>query len=132
MSWHDTENFMTCLEKSPNGISIFNVLTERIDKRMAPEFVNEASLATAAGGRYVFFVGDHRLAHRTNDSIQRAQQAAFDTLPLEVDIFDEFAFTFPRDYTETCDASHVSCVFNGRLTALAYWELLILAQLIDG
>ena len=74
--------------------------------------------------------GDNRVAHRSNLDIQRAQRSAYDVLPPEVDIFDAFGFAFPQVYHDTCDDSHVSCVILERLTVLAYWELLILAQVL--
>lgn len=135
MSWHDFGNFGKCLEKHPNGISIFNILDNAIEKNRSKDFANYSATALLGGGRFVFFVGhpwsgDHRIAHRTNAALQQAQQSAYEFLPPEVDIFDVFAFNFPRFYSDTCDSSHISCVISNRLTVLAYWELLIVAQLL--
>jgi len=139
LSWHDYNNFGKCLMKRPNGISIYNILDTGISADWGKRFPNTSAKASETvalgGGKYVFFVGhpwsgDHRVAHRSNLALQRAQRSAYDFLPPEVDVFDVFAFTFPRIYHNACDGSHVSCVISNRLTVLAYWELLILAQLL--
>ena len=135
MSWHDYDNFGKCLTKLPNGISIFNILDKAIGADWGKRFPNALHPNPPGGGKYVFFVGhpwsgDHRVAHRSNMALQRAQRSVYKFLPPEVDVFDAFAFTFPRIYHNACDGSHVSCVISNRLTVLAYWELLILAQLL--
>ena len=117
------------ISMSRDGISIFNILMDPGRVRfMGKNFSNHSATAALGGGKFVFVVG-HPWSGQ-HDAIQHTQRAAFDVLSPEVDIFDAFAFTFPRIYHSTCDGSHVSCVLPGRLTALAYWELLILAQLL--
>jgi len=137
MSWHDYNNFGKCLMKRPNGLTIFNILTGGISasSKLIGMAANASATVALGGGKYVFFVGhpwsgDNRVAHRSNLALQRAQRSAYEFLPPEVDVFDAFSFTFPRIYHNTCDDSHVSCVISNRLTVLAYWELLILAQLL--
>lgn len=135
MAWHDRTYFSKCLAKSPNGISIVNILDQGLAVGEGTALAKVAAATARGGGRFVFFVGhpwsgDHRIAHRRNADIQRAQRSAYDDLPPGVDVFDAVGFAFPRIYHEVCDSSHVSCVVSGRLTVLAYWELLILAQLL--
>ena len=132
MSWHDNKNFETCLEKSPNGLAVENILTEKVDKiRVA----SHAATVNNSSGKFVFFVGhpwsgDDRRSKRSNYAIQQAQKAVFTELGSEIDIFDALAFTFPRIYHDACDGSHVSCINSDQPSLLSFWEILILAQIL--
>lgn len=132
MSWHNNKHFETCLRKSPNGLVVQNILTDKVIKSLVDD---HAAMMNNTLGKFVFFVGhpwsgDDRRNKRNNYSIQQAQYDAFTKLGSEIDIFDAFAFTWPRIYHEACDGSHVSCIDSDRLTLLSFWEILILAQIL--
>eukprot|EP00588_Corethron_pennatum_P001343 CAMPEP_0194298792 /NCGR_PEP_ID=MMETSP0169-20130528/60363_1 /TAXON_ID=218684 /ORGANISM="Corethron pennatum, Strain L29A3" /LENGTH=490 /DNA_ID=CAMNT_0039048817 /DNA_START=111 /DNA_END=1583 /DNA_ORIENTATION=- len=132
MSWHDYKHFKKCLLKGPNGLAVENILANKVN---SSQVANHAAMVKNSLGKFVFFVGhpwsgDDRRSKRHNYAIQHAQHAAFTKLGSEIDIFDAFAFTFPRIYHEACDSSHVSCISSERPTLLGVWELLILAQIL--
>jgi len=137
MSWNDIKDFERCLLKRPDGLVVESILLEppaKLAGRLL-RAVNHSATVGNSSGKFAFFVGhpwsgDHRIAHRSNYDIQRAQRATFNDLGLGIDIFDAFAFSWPRIYHEACDGSHVACAISDRLTLLGVWEMLILAQIL--
>ena len=137
MSWHDSKDFERCLLKRPDGLVVESILNEPpadLAGRLL-RAVNHSATVGNSSGKFAFFVGhpwsgDNRVAKRSNYDIQRAQRATFNDLGLGIDIFDAFAFAWPRIYHETCDSSHVACVISDRLTLLGVWEMLILAHIL--
>jgi len=132
MAWHDMAYFERCLQKHPNGLSVENILG---GKPNPGHVAHHSATVGKTSGKFVFTVGhpwsgDHRVARRSNYMMQDAQRASFIELDSDIDIFDAFAFTFPRIYHEACDSSHVSCVISDRLTMLGFWEMLIFAQML--